>query len=76
MTTPPKKTLDDIKKMAIVGNAYHDSGILASLEVIICDKSISMEERIAALTYMEHDVMGLVTFELTEEDVYEFVAYL
>lgn len=51
-------TLEQIKAMPIVGNAYHDRAIFNRVHDFVMNDDNDMHERAEALRFVAHDVMG------------------
>lgn len=69
----PSVSLDQIKALGVVGNAYSDSQVLTLLDQLIQDRTATMQDRLAAIDYLSNEVMGLDEPAATEKDLEEYL---
>jgi hypothetical protein len=64
-------TIEAIEAMPIVGNAFHDSGLMKVIDQFVKGNH-PLEEKIRALKKLD-EVMGVEPTEITESDVREYI---
>lgn len=64
-------TITEIEQHEIVGNAYHDGELMASIDKFV-KQGNPIDEKIRALRKLDQ-VMGIDSGEITEQDVRDYI---